>query len=126
MDANGSSATSLWTREGASELIPIHEILGLRKASNYDGPTQEVDGTIRCINTSIKFSHVISDPNNAGKKFILSSLTRNEKEQAYDVTMLEILSEDLSEVYRVNEDGEIREIENSSKGWNYNPRILES
>jgi len=126
LDAQGTTPTSSWYRDGTTEDLTIQDILGLRIASNYNGPTQEVDGEISCLNNSVKFSNVLSDPNNSGKKFMLSSLTRNEKQQSYSVTMLEVLSEDTSEVFRVTEVGEIRQIENSSLNWNYSPRILES
>ena len=128
VDAQGTDPTNNWSRSGVTENLAIQDILGLRMASNYNGPTQEVAGKIITKNDSIDFSNVISDPENSGKKFMLSSLTKREgtSEQSYKVTMLEILSEDTSVVYRVWEAKQYRWMEGTGIGWNVKLRILES
>lgn len=126
LNAQGTTATSIWFRSGVQESSEIQNILGERFISNYQSPTQEVQGDIHTINDNIMFSNVIADPNNSGRKFMISQMKTDEKEQIFNITMLELLSEDTSEVYRVLEDGSKRLLEMSSKFARPHVRILES
>lgn len=125
-DAQGTRPTSQWNRLSVTaERTEIQNILLERFISNYATPTQEIQGEIHCINTNLLFSNTIADPNNPGKIFMISQMKTDEKEQIYSLTLLEILSEDLSTIYRVLEDGSLRRLEHSIFSFKRNVRIIE-
>ena len=125
-DAQGTTPTRLWNRLSlTTESTEIQNIILERFLANYLTPTQEIQGEIHCINADLDFSNTISDPNNAGKIFMIASMKTDEKEQIYEVTLLEILSEDLTKIFRILEDGTIRHLESSVIFVNNKMRIIE-